>query len=168
MDTKLCSHCKLDKTLDNFFPIKGRPGHYSSWCRECLKWNSQRYASSERGKQVMADYRKSEARRQVLLKYNVSDKRQAVQQRYYLTGKPKEYQERKKQTDPQHKLKKASEAKARAARIKGIIVALPCEFSGTGDCHGRIEMHHDDYSKPLDIRWVCARHHHMIGVGRLA
>lgn len=30
------------------------------------------------------------------------------------------------------------------------------------DCLGEIQAHHDDYSRPLDIRWLCRRHHRLV------
>ena len=39
----------------------------------------------------------------------------------------------------------------RAGRIK----RQPCEVCGDHRSHG----HHDDYSKPYDIRWLCRQHH---------
>lgn len=32
----------------------------------------------------------------------------------------------------------------------------PCEICGKNETHG----HHDDYDKPLNVRWLCAEHHH--------
>jgi len=37
----------------------------------------------------------------------------------------------------------------------GRLEAQPCEVCGIYPA----EMHHDDYSKPLDIRWLCKKHH---------
>jgi len=37
----------------------------------------------------------------------------------------------------------------------GKIARSPCEKCGAE----RVEAHHDDYSSPLAVRWLCRRHH---------
>lgn len=37
----------------------------------------------------------------------------------------------------------------------GIIERLSCEECGDA----KSQAHHDDYDKPLDVRWLCVRHH---------
>lgn len=36
----------------------------------------------------------------------------------------------------------------------GRLERQPCEA-----CGARAHAHHDDYSRPLDVRWLCPRHH---------
>jgi len=38
----------------------------------------------------------------------------------------------------------------------GKLFKMPCEACGTEDS---IHGHHDDYLKPLNVRWLCAAHH---------
>lgn len=37
----------------------------------------------------------------------------------------------------------------------GRLMKMPCEVCG---CQN-VQAHHDDYSKPLDVRWLCVKHH---------
>lgn len=39
---------------------------------------------------------------------------------------------------------------------KGTLVREPCEVCGSED---RVVAHHDNYSRPLDVRWLCPQHH---------
>jgi hypothetical protein len=47
-------------------------------------------------------------------------------------------------------------SKASMAKRRGRLLPQPCEVCGRTD---RIEMHHDDYSRPLKVRWFCRAHH---------
>lgn len=44
----------------------------------------------------------------------------------------------------------------RIAIERGELIREPCEVCGATE---NIEGHHDDYSKPLDVRWLCRTHH---------
>jgi hypothetical protein len=38
---------------------------------------------------------------------------------------------------------------------KGILIKEPCEICG----ESRVDAHHEDYSRPLEVRWLCKIHH---------
>jgi hypothetical protein len=52
----------------------------------------------------------------------------------------------------------AARKKVHVALRNGTLVRGECERAGDG-CKGHIEAHHDDYAKPLDVRWLCRGHH---------
>lgn len=45
-------------------------------------------------------------------------------------------------------------AYARIYQSRGKLIAQPCE-----GCGAKAEKHHDDYAKPLQVRWLCRRCH---------
>ena len=44
----------------------------------------------------------------------------------------------------------------KSAIKSGKLVKRPCEVCGTT---GEVFAHHDDYSRPCDVRWMCRLHH---------
>ena len=49
----------------------------------------------------------------------------------------------------------AAQTALRNAVKSGRIIKKSCEVCGEPKSHG----HHDDYSKPLEVRWLCDAHH---------
>ena len=43
----------------------------------------------------------------------------------------------------------------RAAVVAGRLVRQPCAVCGAT----KVEGHHPDYTKPLEVEWLCRRHH---------
>lgn len=55
----------------------------------------------------------------------------------------------------EHADRHAARLAVRRAIESGAMLRQPCEKCGAEPAHG----HHDDYSKPLDVRWLCPVHH---------
>ena len=55
---------------------------------------------------------------------------------------------------PHDRLRDDAGARLRRAVRLGLIERKPCET-----CGAVAEAHHEDYYKPLDVRWLCKRHH---------
>lgn len=56
---------------------------------------------------------------------------------------------------PHYREKDAVRRKAQWAVKTGKLTKLPCEVCGDV----KVQAHHDDYAKPLEVRWLCRRHH---------
>lgn len=54
-------------------------------------------------------------------------------------------------------MKSAAHRVVTNALSSGALVRQPCEVCGWTPAHA----HHDDYSKPLEVRWLCRRHHEL-------
>tara|TARA_R100001244_G_scaffold121574_5_gene91200 strand:+ start:214 stop:633 length:420 start_codon:yes stop_codon:yes gene_type:complete len=55
-----------------------------------------------------------------------------------------------------HPERRSACGKVRRAILSGKLTKLPCEICGVT---APVQAHHDDYSKPLDVRWLCVKHH---------
>ena len=62
--------------------------------------------------------------------------------------------ERKKVWRNKHPERKSAHMKVYFALKKGILVKQPCFI-----CGEKSEAHHPDYSRPLDVVWLCSSHH---------
>lgn len=56
---------------------------------------------------------------------------------------------------PEERLKARVRSRTKMQIRRGKLVRKPCEVCGDS----KSQAHHDDYSKPDDIRWLCHMHH---------
>lgn len=66
----------------------------------------------------------------------------------YAAGKNKAWQDK-------HPEKRAAHKAVEYALKRGGLVKATCEVCAAE----RVEAHHIDYSKPLEVRWLCRSHH---------
>lgn len=57
--------------------------------------------------------------------------------------------------EARNKHKRQAQGKVHNALRTGKLERQPCEVCGEMKVHA----HHEDYSKPLDIKWLCVKHH---------
>lgn len=64
---------------------------------------------------------------------------------------------RKKHFELNPEQKKRANARSYANQYlkRGYINKMPCEVCGNVN----VQMHHDDYDKPTQVRWLCRKHH---------
>ena len=58
--------------------------------------------------------------------------------------------------DEEKRFRTAVRRLTRSKIKQGVITKLPCEKCGSVE---DVHAHHDDYYKPLDVRWLCRQHH---------
>jgi hypothetical protein len=63
--------------------------------------------------------------------------------------------ESQKRSEARYPEKYFAREKFRDAVKRGKIKRQPCETCGESKSHG----HHEDYSKPLEVKWLCHKHH---------
>lgn len=63
--------------------------------------------------------------------------------------------EQNKRYKNKHPLKVKCRTETRKALRHGLLIASPCNVCGDQ----KSEIHHKDYSKPLEVVWLCRKHH---------
>jgi hypothetical protein len=128
---KTCSVCGKSKEVAGFYRHPHTTDGYQALCKECQKARSRR-RTREKPSEIRA-HRKT---------YRATPRGRALHRddsrRYYRADKQRA---------------KAHYSVSNAVRLN-LLGREPCEI-----CGREAEAHHDDYSKPLQVRWLCQKHH---------
>ena len=143
MRRKVCFKCGKRRGITQFYKHSQMEDGYLNKCKECAKADSRdTYNTNRRDSEWLL----KERRRQ-------RDK----EQKRRAEGKVKKYDrlEATRKWRQKNKLKQAAHNAVARALKNGILNKSPCEVCSKK----KVESHHEDYSKPLEVVWLCSKHH---------
>jgi hypothetical protein len=143
---KTCRECGKDKSLAEFYKHpKMLDGHLNK-CKACVKARVKTHRSENISK--IREYDRSRG----------SDPhRVTARKAYSLTDKGRESSNKAKVAFIARNPKKRKAHIIVSTALKlGKLSKGVCEVCGSAK---NAQAHHDDYDKPLDIRWLCPKHH---------
>jgi hypothetical protein len=140
MAEKACTGCGTTKPLGEFYAApKGKDGRASK-CKECAKAAVKANYAVKRPEKSAYEYRRT----------------RTPERRAYLVRACQKHRKR----NPE---KYAARTAVNNAIRDGRLVKGPCKHCRTDK---RVQAHHADYSKPLDVTWECFRCHREVEHGQ--
>jgi hypothetical protein len=127
---KTCKQCGAEKPLADFYKAKNNLDGRTGKCKKCICANVHQYRHGAGREKVLAYDRERGSRMT------------ADDLRAYRAKNPEKYA--------------AHRAVTNAIKYGQLVKADGCEDCGSDFA---VEGHHDDYSKPLEVRWLCAACH---------
>lgn len=119
-------------------------------------WREKRAENPEKYREKAAEWRGNNRDKtsEYNKKYHASEKGQDRYRKYYEANK-RAFIERAKKSNAKHPNERKAQAKLNHAKANGKVIQQACEVCGKL----KAEAHHDDYNKPLDVRWLCRQCH---------
>lgn len=141
---KYCRQCKQDVRTADYYRHPYTADGLMAVCKACHR------ANVKANREANADYYREFDRARANLPHRV-----AARETYAQTPEGKARgTAAKRRFIERNPLKRAAHIAVGNALRNGHLIRQPCEVCGSG-----AQAHHDDYSKPLDVRWLCTTHH---------
>lgn len=145
--SKTCFKCGIEKPLTEFYPHKRMADGHVNKCKECNKVDIRENYS--KNKEYYQEYDKKRA---------MAPHRVAARKAYQNTEDGKDAVRRAHRNSRKKFPEKFSARRKLKYNIDTGKIIKPSTCSICG-CGGRIHGHHEDYSKPLDVVWLCVKCH---------
>ena len=137
MKIKKCFKCGKKKPLEEFYKHPQMSDGTVNKCKECNKKDVREHRLNPKYREKILEYDRQ--------RFKKPERKEKVMK----------YQKKRREEYPE---------KERARRLinyrvrKGLIKKKHCELCG----EKKTEAHHDDYSKPLEVRWLCFKCHRKV------
>jgi hypothetical protein len=148
---KVCKTCGILKSIDEYYRLKTMKDGHLNICISCTidRVNKHRELNIERIKEY--DRNRPNKRERTI--------KDLEKKRLLKASDPEKYREQEYNRTKKHRANNPEKYKARGIINNGIrdgrIIKLLCSICG----ESKSQAHHDDYSKPLDVIWLCTKHH---------
>jgi len=142
--TRICRYCDQPKSIFDFPLCRGK----RFWkCKACASETNQQWIESHREKS-----------RLIKRRYDANHPERAhLSRRKYQNSNRKSINAKNAIWKSNNAEKRQCHTAVSNAIMLGHLVRKSCEVCGTPDA----QAHHEDYSKPFEIKWLCP-HHHML------
>jgi len=127
---KQCKKCKKTKPINEFYVHAQMTNGRLNICKECVRDRVSKHSQTEHGKEVARMWYKTPKGKAKLSRHTKRFRRL----------NPEKYK---------------AHLVANNAIRSGKLIKQPCIICGDK----KAEKHHDDYSKPLAVKWFCRKHH---------
>ena len=138
---KKCFKCGIIKPLSDFYKHKKMGDGYLNKCKACTKKDVQTYYKDTILERKNYEQIRNQKRREYLKKREPASKEQRL-------NAERRYREK-------YKIKYCAKIILNNAIRDGKIKKGLCQICSCKNVHG----HHYDYTKPLDVIWLCDIHH---------
>ena len=171
---KYCTGCKEKKSFDKFYRDVSKKDKLSSRCISCKLISQKIYNKKETTVSRRKLYFKSDSYKASKRRYNQSERgkeksRKQCLRYYYSIAGQKNYKKNLALGNYKHSKKsifldrKRTKSIGRdmvyrlvhAALKSGFLIRAGCVICGNKKTHA----HHENYSKPLEVMWLCPKHH---------
>jgi hypothetical protein len=144
---KVCRECNVDKPLSEFYKHEKMGDGYLNKCKSCVKSRVKKHRNENLEKAREYDKKRS------MLPHRVQARKE-----YQETERGKEALRRaRKNYRKKYPLAYAAHIVTRNAirdgKLKPRKTCVSCKKNG------EIHAHHDDYTRPLSVRWLCIKCH---------
>lgn len=149
-EAKTCKGCGISKPLDEYYFYGKKTKRRGGKCKECTKAmvRANRAAKIEYYRQHDRDRAMRPDRLAARISYSKTPRGIEALRRASSDWNKRNPRKRQASSMVSHALR------------DGKLTKMPCEVCGVKE---PVQAHHDDYSKPLDVRWLCvpchAAHH---------
>jgi hypothetical protein len=143
---KACRRCCVEKPLSEYYRHKQMADGHLNYCKDCKRSESISNRNDKLDYYRAYDRRRANQQQRIEARNNFANSE---------AGKISQSRAKAAYIARNPIVRKANNAVSNALRDRRL-VRMPCEVCGSVKY---IHAHHDDYKRPLSVRWLCALHH---------